>query len=102
MSRNLSAFESELGQRVDEVLHYVWDPIGVSNAPEARDEYSGYAMRVVGMLLESATAESLAAFLLEIEREGMGLTNRPEHAQSVAKLLVRWSRVLEEKYRRPL
>ena len=38
----------ELHRRTDEVLHYIWDPIGVSGVPTARDEYSGYVPRLVG------------------------------------------------------
>lgn len=49
MGKQLSPFERELYQRVDEVLHYVWDPIGVSDAPEARDEYFSYLPIVFGM-----------------------------------------------------
>ena len=98
MSRKVTPFESELGQRADEVLHYVWDPIGVAHVPEARDEYSGYALRVLGMLLESASPQALAAFLLEIESAGMGLTPKPEHAQHVAELLLRWKLVLVAQY----
>jgi len=42
----------ELEQRVDEVLFYVWDPIGVSDTPAARGEYSSYTMTVLKHILE--------------------------------------------------
>jgi len=102
MGRELTPLESELAQRVGEVLHYVWDPIGVARVPEARDEYSGYALRALGMLLESANTQALVAFLLEIEGASMGLTRKTEHAQHVAELLLRWKRVLAAKYDRLL
>jgi hypothetical protein len=102
MGRKLTPLEAELAQRVDEVLHYVWDPIGVAQVPEARDEYSGYVLRVLGMLLESANSQALIAFLLEIESAGMGLTPKPEHAHHVAELLLRWKHVLVAKYERLL
>lgn len=41
--KEISESDPELLKRVDDVLHYVWDPIGVSDFPEARDEYSSYA-----------------------------------------------------------
>lgn len=54
----------ELSQVVDEVLHYVWDPIGgVSRAPEARDEYTAYALQVLKMLQEGADVGTLADYL---------------------------------------
>jgi len=60
--------------RVDEILHYVWDPIGVAGTPEARDEYDGYVPGVVRMLLDSADAEAIARHLHTIETESIGLT----------------------------
>ncbi len=101
MSRKLIPFERELGERVDEVLHYVWDPIGVAAAPAARDEYSGYAIRALGMLLESDPVASVVSFLIEVEQGHMGLEPQPEHALRVAELLLEWKRVLQHKYDRP-
>ena len=37
----------ELNQRIDEVLYYEWDPIGVSDKPCARAEYSSYTMKIL-------------------------------------------------------
>ena len=101
MSQRLTPFEEELGQRVDEVLHYVWDPIGVAAEPYARDEYSGYSMRALGLLLESANTQGLVDFLLEIEEHRMGLSPKPEHALRVAALLLEWKGALRQKYDRP-
>jgi len=42
MGKMLPPKENELRQRTDEVLHYLWDPIGVAGAPGARDEYWSY------------------------------------------------------------
>lgn len=42
MGHKLTDDGLELYRRVDEVLFYVWDPIGVANSPAARDEYYGY------------------------------------------------------------
>lgn len=46
MGRKLSAFERELCLRINEVLYYVWDPIGVADTPRARDEYDSYVLQV--------------------------------------------------------
>lgn len=101
MNRRLTPFEEELGQRLDEVLHYVWDPIGVAAAPYARDEYSGYSIGALDLLLESANTQVLVDFLLEIEEHGMGMSPNPEHALRVATLLLEWKSALREKYDRP-
>jgi hypothetical protein len=39
MNNKLTINQSELFRRIDEILFYVWDPIGVNDSPYARDEY---------------------------------------------------------------
>lgn len=34
--------EKNLYSKIDEVIHYLWDPIGISYVPEARNEYYSY------------------------------------------------------------
>ena len=74
MGRKLSPFEKELYQRIDEVMHYVCDPIGVAGVPQARDEYDSYLPPVFAMLIERKKEDDIAAYLTEIEDQGMGLT----------------------------
>ncbi len=38
MGQRLSPEDMAPYRAIDEVLHYIWDPIGISDAPEARDE----------------------------------------------------------------
>lgn len=90
MGQNMASAELELYRRVDEVLHYAWDPIGVSWCPAARDEYQRYLPKVLALLLEDVGAPSVAAYLDEVARARMGLKARPEHSMRVAKLLLDW------------
>jgi hypothetical protein len=54
-----------------------WDPIGISDIPEAKDEYDAYADLVLGMLInENATAEEIANYLFNIATEHMALSDR--------------------------
>lgn len=82
--------ELELYRRVDEVLYYVWDPIGVAHSPAARDEYQGYLPRVFAMLQEGADATSIAAYLNSIAAERMDLHQKDENSKLVAELLLEW------------
>jgi hypothetical protein len=45
--------------RVNEVLHYIWDPIGVRGEPRARDEYDSYAPEVYSLLQSGAPSNRL-------------------------------------------
>ena len=56
----LSDKQKALYRRVDEVLHYVWDPIGISDTPEARNKYHGYLPRIFNLLIKGAHQTELA------------------------------------------
>ena len=83
---------ARLYNRVDEILHYVWDPIGVAGIPEARDEYDSYLAHVVELLRTGVPAERIAEHLHRIEYEAMGLSRiggASAKTLRVAELLVR-------------
>ena len=75
MGTKLQPDEMELYRRVDEVLTYVWDPIGVAGVPQARDEYYGYLPKVFKMVLDGQAPDTIADYLIEIETESMGFSN---------------------------
>lgn len=61
-----------LDQRVDEVLYYLWDPVGVNDKPIIRDEYASYVPGVIKKLMESDDIAAVSAFLAQIEKKYMG------------------------------
>jgi hypothetical protein len=81
---------TELYQRLDEVLHYIWDPIGVSGIPEPRDEYYSYLPNVLRLLNEGASVDTIADYLGEITSERMGLGVNRERDLDVAEILINW------------
>jgi len=85
----------ELLVRVDEVLHYVWDPIGVAGAPGARDEYGSYAPKVVGLLRGGASTAELVAHLEQLATEQMGVSPDRARTRAAADALVGWRAALE-------
>ncbi len=98
MGRKLTPFEKELYQRIDEVMHYVWDPIGVSGVPTARDEYDRYLPQVFTMLLEAQDREILSRYLWQVEEERMGLNPNRKKAEEVADILLDWCATLRRKF----
>lgn len=90
MGQKLTNREVELLKRCDEVLHYVWDPIGVSGAPGARDEYDSYLPQVFARVRDNVDAKEIAKFLTEVETRSMGLRASTEHALTVAEVLLEW------------
>jgi hypothetical protein len=68
----------EIQEAIRLVLLRDWDPIGVRDVPEAQDEYDGYVGGVYRLLVSGATLSELAEHLLQIERESMRLSPRPD------------------------
>ena len=86
----------ELYRRTDQVLHYLWDPIGVAGIPEARDEYHSY-LPIIFSLVEKRDASAIRAYLFHVEENEMGLTSNDltrERITRAVELLLRWERVL--------
>jgi hypothetical protein len=90
MGRKLPPRENELYKRCDEVLHYLWDPIGVADAPGARDEYHSYLPEVFALVRNEAERSEIEAYLVAVETESMGLPPDRERARSAAATLLEW------------
>ena len=78
---------ANLMSRVRQVLLADWDPIGIRDVPQARDEYDGYAATIVGMLAGGASLAELSDRLVEMEVDSMGLKGDSERARVVARKL---------------
>ena len=90
MGSKLPPEELELYKRCDEVLHYIWDPIGVAGAPGARDEYDSYLSQVFKLLRDGAQGEEIADYLVRVETESMGMATSRTRAQNTATVLLEW------------
>jgi hypothetical protein len=100
MIRSLTPEQNELYQRVGEVLHYLWDPIGVSGVPEARDEYDSYVPPVFSLLTRPAPPEEIVDFLVTTETSTMGLSGSErtqEKAKQIVEILESYRDYVEEK-----
>jgi hypothetical protein len=87
MGNKLDPQQLELYRATDEILHYIWDPIGVSDAPHARDEYRGYLPQVFKMLIDQSPEEKIVNYLIKIETDRMGLNPNSENAKRVVEIL---------------
>jgi hypothetical protein len=94
MSQTAGREVGVLERAVSEVLHYVWDPIGVAGVPEARDEYDGYVGAVCTLLWRGADAKSLVDHLVGIADTSMGLPVTHSQAERAANVLLAWRDVV--------
>lgn len=88
--------EDELMHRVDEVLFYIWDPIGVRDVPEARAEYRSYVPRILEMLQSDRAADDVADALDQITTEQMGLGSDRKHSLEIAAILKHHKTAIDE------
>lgn len=88
MGKKLPPNELELYKRIDEILFYKWDPIGISDGDWARDEYQSYLPRVFAHAMESDSPETIAMYLGAVSTESMGLSEAPERDMEIAKMII--------------
>ncbi len=94
MGKKLSPPDEELYRRVDEVLHYIWDPIGISGIPMARDEYYSYLPHVFSLLKANAKPEPIAEYLFTVSTDRMGLSENRKRDIEVAEILLDWKETI--------
>ena len=73
---------------IDEILWNEWDPLGVNDMEEARDEYQSYTPQVFSLKLNNRDKETIAQHLLKIEKERMDLPGNIEKCRKVAEKIV--------------
>jgi hypothetical protein len=78
-----------LVEKIRAILLADWDPIGISDAPAAHDEYDSYIPAITGMIQAGCTVIELSGHLLHIEVENMNLRGDRERARRIAEKLLK-------------
>ena len=70
-------------QKIDDILWYDWDPIGINDiAP--RDEYQSYTPQIFNLLKTEKNREAIVEALSKIETGNMGLAGNMEKCLKIA------------------
>lgn len=69
---------------VRKILMDGWDPIGVSGAIVANDEYDTYVNKILSIPKDELSNETLANYLITVRQELMGLTANDEKDKKIA------------------
>jgi len=80
--------DKELIIRVDEILHYLWDPIGISNEPSARDEYTSYVPQIFSMLKSNMGVKDIAEKLDGFAHNEAGVDAKRMNNDTIAEILI--------------
>ena len=87
---------NELSKRVDEVLFYVWDPIGVQPEPCARGECWSYVEDVCKLVDGYDDTAPISTYLATVVRDKMGLNPNRKHCDEVAELLLDHKKAIKD------
>jgi hypothetical protein len=96
MQSRISPKDQALFRAIGEVLHYVWDPIGVAGVPQARDEYDGYVGELFSLIRSGATEVELSSRLEEIAGDRMGLGAAKDRSDEAASAIMDWRDFVDE------
>jgi hypothetical protein len=67
-----------------------WDPIGVSDAPEAADEYDCMISPLMQRLHRGTTSAAVSGWLAQELEEHFGMSADPEREDRFAAEVMRW------------
>lgn len=64
-----------LFEAIDTILWENWDPIGVNDVEDARDEYTSYVPHLLKLKKDGADAVKIAKHLYQLATVSMGIYN---------------------------
>jgi hypothetical protein len=73
----------EAHRMIAEILLREWDPIGVSDYPEAADEHDSYVPQVYGLIVRGESAQKIFEYLTSVEAHDMGMPGNPTRTAKV-------------------
>ena len=88
--------DKELYRRIDEVAHYLWDPIGVSGVPEARDEYQSYVPQLFSRT-KIGKVDGIIDYMQWVVTDQMGMALDALKAKQAAEVMVAWKEAIDER-----
>lgn len=87
-----TAHDFLLFKRIDDILWFDWDPIGVNDiAP--RDEYQSYVPEIFRLLKSNVDKKEIADRLFRLETETMGMVGNMKRCLKIADEILRGARI---------
>ena len=87
---SLNTEHKKIYNQIDEILWKDWDPIGVNDFEDARDEYSSYALQIFGLKIHNADKQSIADKLYKFELIDMEVATveSKKHCEEIAQKII--------------
>jgi hypothetical protein len=87
MGKKMNERHLEIYKKIDEILYFEWDPIGISKEDWPRDEYHSYIPEIFSLKKSGATVEEIAQALYKIDKHIMGIPGDIEFCRTIAKTI---------------
>ena len=84
----MTSEQKAIYKSIDEILWTQWDPIGVNDIEDVRDEYQSYTPTIFSMRIHGADKEAIANKLFEIETKTMGVLGNIEHCRKISEQIL--------------
>ncbi|WP_302568333.1 hypothetical protein [Culturomica massiliensis] len=88
----MSERDEVIYKAIDEILWKDWDPIGINENENIRDEYQGYTPHVFTLKIQGADVHKIAQHLYKLETIDMGMTGDKElvlnHCKTIAQKII--------------
>ena len=77
-----------LYKAIDDILWFDWDPIGVNDNEEIRDEYQGYTPQIFKLKKDGADVNKITKHIYQLEIVSMGMTGNKERCKIIAEKII--------------
>lgn len=78
--------QTEIYNKIDDLLYYEWNPIGIDDLP--REEYQSYTSDIFSLKIHSANKIKIAEQLFHIATATMGLTGNMKQCEDIAQKIL--------------
>lgn len=85
-----------LHQAVHHAVLHDWDPIGVKNIPEAKNEYDAYVPKLCELLKSRKRQNDIVVYLWWLETEQIGLSGNRQATEEFAGRLTQIADTIEK------
>ena len=87
----MTALQKALFNKIDEILWKEWDPIGINDNENIRDEYQTYTPQLFRLKTEGANTTQISEYLYQLETISMGLAGDRQRCEIIARKIAELS-----------
>ena len=88
--------QKQLYKKIDEILWNDWDPIGVNDIENVRNEYQSYTPHLFSLLIQGGNKTKIAEHLYKLETISMGLSGNMQHCEEIARKILEAKKLTSE------